>query len=169
MKFNQVTAFAALITAVIAIFIASKSGENTAANTPIFTKEKADEPEVEIADYMQFLQPFHEKMYWSIEAGNNELAKFYVHELGEKMLEVVKADVWNEGRNLSEDMKTFGLKPLENLKNALEKNEDVMTHFENLTQSCNTCHQTHKNKVVVIKKPEQNRFSNQNFSPSTSN
>jgi cytochrome c556 len=165
MKLNQLTAFAALATAVIAIFLATQQKETAGADVaPIFEKEPVEE-EIEIADYMQFLQPYHEKMYWAMQENNYELASFYVHELGEKMLELVKGDVWHNGRNLSEDMKTFGLKPLENLKKALENKENAITHYHHLTDACNSCHVQHKQAVIKIKTPETNRYSNQDFKP----
>src|SRR5688572_23886398 len=121
MKWSGIAALVALIVAVMALYQSSRPRHEPTPE-PIFSHTNTEKPEVEIADFMQFLLPFHEKMYWAIEGNNKELSEFYVHEMGEKMLELAKADVWHEGRNLSEDMKTFGLKPLENLKNTLANN-----------------------------------------------
>lgn len=162
MKLSGVLAFIALLIAVVAIYTSNNQAK-TIDNTPIFTPKTVEKEDVEIADYMQFLLPYHEKLHWSIEAGNNDLIKFYVTELGEKMLEVVKADVWHEGRNLSEDMKTYGLKPLANLRDVLDDPIKAEERYTNLTEGCNSCHQQHKVQFITIKKPEQNRFSNQEF------
>jgi hypothetical protein len=162
MKWNGIVGLVALIVSVLAIYQV-KTTETSIDNTPIFTNTENKDEEVEIVDFMQFLLPFHEKLFWSLKAENKDLAEFYVHELGEKMLEVVKADVWREGRNLSEDMKTFGLKPLENIKNELNDSISVLEKYNNLTISCNSCHELHKVGFIKIKTPEINRFSNQIF------
>src|SRR5574338_492207 len=98
-KWSGLLGLAALVVAVLALYKADREPQ-VVSNESMFDTGKNDEKEKpEVADFMVYLQRYHDKLYWSIRAGNRALVAFYVTELGEKMLEVAKSDIWVDGKN----------------------------------------------------------------------
>ncbi len=156
--------FSALVLAIV-IFYRSSQVDTTSIKSH-FPKEKveensADEPELEIADFMLYIQHFHNKIYLSAKANNESLTTFYLNEMGEKMNEISKANIWSNGVNISENMRTYGLKQIDIL--LTKKPAEVFSSFENLTEACNSCHVASKHENIKIKTPVDAVYYNQDF------
>lgn len=162
---STLLAIAAFIFSVLAFYNSSKKSESVSEkrSSPFHQEEKEPQEEVEIADLMHGVQTFHLKAYMAAKANNETLTKFYLNELGEKMLDISKMNLWSNGVNISANMKVFGLKELDGLL-ALPVQE-VFTNFDNLTNGCNGCHMASKHPEIKIKTPVDAVFYNQDFNP----
>lgn len=129
----------------------------------IFSHKEEEEEEIEIADFMLYIQHFHHKLYLSAKAGNASLCKFYLEEMGEKMNEIAKANIWSNGVNISLNMRTYGLQQVDQL---LEKDPKyIYENFDHLSQACNSCHVASKHPNIKIKTPVGFDYPNQDFTP----
>jgi hypothetical protein len=156
-----------LVFSILALALSVFAFYNSQKQTPTVTKShfssKADEEvEIEIADLMLYIQHFHNKLYLSAKNDNQSLTTFYLNEMGEKMNEIVKANIWSNGVNISENMKIYGLKQIDAM--LAQKPIEVFNSFDNLTQSCNSCHVASKHANIKIKTPVDAVYFNQDFS-----
>lgn len=111
------------------------------------------------------LQYFANKLYYSLDAKNQELTKFYTHEIEETMEAVEEAQVYDDGVDVSKNMATYGLKGLENFEKFMEQNpDDFKNHYKNLINSCNACHVASEHAFIIITEPLSPVVSNQKFS-----
>ncbi len=150
----------ALILSVIAL--AKPTKINSTIN-PFHKKDDKEEIKIEIADLMLYIQYFHQKIFLASKAGNAKLTKFYLLEMGEKMDEISKEQIWSNGKNISENIRTYAL-PVINYM--LEENpNEVYSNFDNLTQACNNCHLASGHSEIKIKTPLTIEFPNQDFNP----
>ena len=119
----------------------------------------------EIAHYMNTIQVHFSKLYFAAASENEELAAFYLHELEESFEEIVKANVVDEGHNISAYAKQFGLEPVERLHESVEENglAGFGEEYDNLINNCNSCHQITDHKFIHIITPETPPFDNQSF------
>lgn len=128
-------------------------------------EELYEEEEFEVAVYMNRLQLYSAKLYFAGEAGNDELAHFYLHELEEVIEEVVEAKISDEGIPVSANMKTYGEPAIKMLEQALENEQGISfeSAYENLVTSCNSCHIATKHEFIRIRKPQSLPLDNQDF------
>lgn len=120
--------------------------------------------DIEVVHYMQRIQFFHLKLYFAGKANNNELVKFYLHEIEEEMEALEQARITDDDINISRSIKQIGLPALENFENGYKSNpQNFELLFADFTQACNTCHTAVKYPEIKIKVPEFNPFSNQEF------
>ncbi|HLP13183.1 MAG TPA: hypothetical protein VK177_14700 [Flavobacteriales bacterium] len=157
-------AFAALGLAIAAFYNSTQTSHETGSNHKSLANKVEDEPqvEIEIADIMLYIQHFHNKVYLASKAGNDKLAVFYLNEMGEKMNEISKANLWSNGVNISENMRTYGLKTIDQFLE--KKSVQIYESFENLTSACNSCHIASKHSDIKIKTPVDAVYYNQDFS-----
>ena len=129
-------AFLALIFSILSYY---NSGKNQTSEKKHFRqRSEPEEKEIEIADLMLYIQHFHNKIYLSSKEKSKDLTIFYLNEMGEKMNEIAKANIWSNGVNISENMKIYGLKQIDIL--LTQSPEIIFQNFDNLTQACNSCH-----------------------------
>lgn len=123
--------------------------------------------EIELAVVMGRIQRFHQKFWLSVRAGNTELTRFYLHELEEGMEEIAEAGVMEDGIDVSANMRTYGLKVIEQLEDVLEKEgvRALEQQADLLVNSCNSCHKVSGYGMVMIQVPEDVRFPDQVFDP----
>lgn len=127
---------------------------------------KTEKEEIELVHYMNRIQQFHAKLYFAGMANNEELVEFYLHELEEEMEAIEKAGVVEDGINISELIRVFGLNQIKWLENELKNPEhDFKQAFETFTTSCNGCHQSSGHPYIKITVPSVSPVSNQDFSP----
>lgn len=158
-----VLSLVAILLSIYTISSLKKPVESVQKKSHFGAKEEKNEEEreIEIADLMEYIQTFHLKIYLSAKAGNDTLCNFYLHEMGEKMNEISKASIWSHGVNISENIRTYGLKTIDAL---IDKDARfVLQNFENLTTACNSCHVASKHQEIVIKTPVNADFPNQEF------
>jgi hypothetical protein len=162
-NFALLVAFAALGLAVVAFYKSSQPNETPASTHKSLADKVEDEPktEIEIADLMLYIQHFHNKVYLASKAGNDKLATFYLKEIGEKMNAISTANIWANGVNVSENMRTYGLKAVDDF---LKKDaKQIFESFNNLTQACNSCHVASRHDEIKIKTPVDAVYYNQDF------
>jgi hypothetical protein len=124
----------------------------------------------EIATYMARYQRYTDKLYFAGKAGNWPLAEFYMHELKETSEELIEVGAIEDGMDISK-LTELQLSPkLKQLDKTIDnKSADAFEgQYQNLVNTCNSCHQMTKHDFVVIKKPERPTYSNQVFEPQDS-
>ena len=124
------------------------------------------EPVIEVAHYMARIQSHTEKLWWAGETGNLALAKFYRHEIKEEMEVIANAGITNEGIRVSENMKVYGLRAIDVLKEQIATDglKDFPARYEALVNTCNSCHAVSGHPELRMRVPVENRFAGQNFS-----
>jgi hypothetical protein len=117
-----------------------------------------------LGEIMSNIQWHHEKLYFSGQAGNWDLASYEFNEIEEDL---------GRGTELYEHIKevTAPLPTLKHLTDSslkeiqqaiVKKNQaDFMKGFNGLTISCNQCHQATNHGFIVIQLPKASAFSNQ--------
>lgn len=110
---------------------------------------------------MRNFQYQHEKLWFSGIHQNWELADFAMHELEEELedLKIFSAD------KPEVDLIDMIISPLTNVKKAIDNKDENLfrTHFESLTNTCNTCHKATDHGFIVITIPSVPAYSNQVF------
>ncbi len=126
-----------------------------------------DEEHLEVAIVMGRIQRFHQKFWLAARAGNKELVEFYLHEMEEAMEEVADAGVIEEGIDVSEQMRIYGLSAIEELEKKMKSDgvEAVLSDGELLVNSCNSCHRTSGYPQIKIQVPQGDAFPDQDFAP----
>lgn len=121
------------------------------------------EEHYELAVVMGRFQLYANKLWFSGMAGNTELADFYAHELEEAMEEVAEQNLTENGQSITEQIKIWGLEPLEKLEEATATGDKQAFEqsYDALVSSCNGCHVTCGYSWVRIKRPETPAFDNQ--------
>ena len=112
-------------------------------------------------ELMSNVQVHHAKLWFAGINQNWKLAEFEIHEIEESIEDIKK---FQSEREETKSLNVIS-EPLENLKPTIEsKNlESFKSGFNNLTATCNSCHQAVKfefNKVVIPTTPP---YSNQEF------
>ena len=121
----------------------------------------------ELAEYMQHLQWYSNKLYFSGMAGNKELSEFYLHELEEVMEEIIDAKIIDEGKSISTLMQTYGLNQLERVADQMPQasQEEFKEQYHSLIESCNSCHVVSDHRFIKIIEPTVPIADNQSFVP----
>lgn len=157
------------IAAVVLAFIAMQRVDKleTLLAQPAQTAPESGEEHFEVAVVMGRMQHYHQKWWASGQAGNAELAAFYLHELEEAMEEVVEAGVMDEGTDVSAAMRTYGLPALEELERLLKEEGVQAMHAKGaiMTNACNACHQATEHAYIRIQVPTEVFYPDQVFTP----
>ena len=113
-------------------------------------------------EFMSNIQAHHAKLWFAGLNQNWDLADFEVHEIIETANAVLK---YQTERNESKEIGMI-FPPLDSVSAAItEKSpENFMRTYTLLTNTCNTCHQATNFAFNVVKIPDTQSFSNQDFS-----
>lgn len=124
---------------------------------------KAGGVQLELANEMGAMQRHINKLWFAGTNNNWQLAQFYVHEIEESMEKIEHANVYEDGIALSPLIRNFGLKSLEPLEAAIEKNDAKAfeTSYDLLVTGCNNCHSTVKHSFIKIQRPITPALDNQ--------
>lgn len=114
-----------------------------------------------LGEFMSNIQAHHAKLWFAGQNQNWELADFEIHEIMESIENVMK---YQKERKESEliDM----IHPvLDSVNMAIEQRnpEQFKNSYSLLTNTCNRCHQAVHFEFNVVKIPEAQTFSNQDF------
>ena len=124
----------------------------------------ADEA-IELVDYMMRLQYFSHKTGLSIQANNEPLTRFYLHEL-EEVIEKLKEVKVYDGYPIG----TLAQQILEPAFEKLEKSVEAkpltraQADYEAMLHACNNCHKSTAHGFIKIEKRFDNPFM-QSFAP----
>lgn len=122
---------------------------------------------IELAVHMGRMQRFHQKWWAAGQAGNAELAGFYLHELEEEMEVIAEGSVVDDGVDVSAQMKIYGVPTIEALEKKL-KEEGVKAMHDDaalLANSCTSCHMACGHPYIRIVPPTKVDFPDQDFLP----
>jgi hypothetical protein len=124
----------------------------------------ADEA-VELVVYMQRLQYFAHKAGLSIQAQNEPLTRFYLHEL-EEVIEKLKKVKEYDGYPISAFTQQILEPAFEQLEKSVEAQQPtrVQADYEAMLQACNKCHKATAHGYIKIEKRVDNPFM-QSFDP----
>lgn len=112
-------------------------------------------------EFMSSIQAHHSKLWFAGQAHNWKLADFEIHELMEAI-----DDIQNY-QTEREESKEIGmvLPALDSVARAIK--EENPKHFSDsytkLTNTCNACHRATNFEFNIVKIPEEQTFSNQEF------
>jgi len=125
------------------------------------------EEDIELGDVMTKLQRHSNKLWFAGKAKNWPLSAFYIHELSETFEDLSKHQIIEEGYDISKGILDYGSRPLAQVDEAIEQQDTgvFQSSYQNLINSCNTCHELSKHPFVVIKIPEKPVFDNQVYGP----
>ena len=120
---------------------------------------------VELVEYMRRLQYFAHKTGLSIEAKNEPLAHFYLHEL-EEVIDKLQGIESYDGHPIAALAQVI-LKPaFENVEKGVEAKQfdRAQTAYDAMLAACNQCHQATAHGFIKIEKRLDNPFM-QSFAP----
>jgi len=158
-----------LLVALVAVVVAFLAMQRVGELESKLTEPAAapTEGHYEVAVVMGRIQQYHQKWWAAGQAGNVELAAFYLHELEESMEEVVEAGVQDDGIDVSQAMSTFGLPAIAELERLLKEEGVQAMHAKGaiLVNACNACHQATGHAYIRIQEPSTVLFPDQDFRP----
>jgi hypothetical protein len=162
----RIASFLVALAALVGLFFAMQrigELERTLA-TPTGT---VDDEHIELAVIMGRMQQYHQKLWAAGQAGNAQLAGFYLHELEEAMEEVVDAKAMEDGNDISALMRTYGISTVELLEKQLKEEGVAAMHAnaELLANTCNSCHVSSGHAFIRIQVPTAVQFPDQVFQP----
>ena len=125
------------------------------------TAVASDYEEADLVGMMSQLQLYLHKLDLSVQAGNERLAGFYLHEL-EEIGKKISAEVASyDGFPVGELTRSMLLTQLEELENGASDLADGVTM---LIDTCNACHEATDHGYIKITSASVNPF-NQDFDP----
>lgn len=120
---------------------------------------------VELVEYMRRLQYFTHKAGLSIQAQNEPLTHFYLHEL-EEIIDKLKGVKDYDGHPIAALAQRFLAPAFENVEKGVEAKQFVQaqTAYDAMLAACNQCHQATAHGFIKIEKRLDNPFM-QSFAP----
>ncbi len=135
-------------------------------DTTATAQEAGEEEEAELALYMSHMQRWSHKLMLGVEAQNQAVSDFYLHEL-EETLETVRAEAPTyEGYEIAQLSETLLAPQLDSLRGALEQaNWSVVDErLEATVTACNQCHEATDHGFLQVAVTTDNPFA-QDFAP----
>jgi len=130
------------------------------------SKTKVQKADPDLPVLMLQLQAQMEKLYFSLEAGNSQLASYLLDKMEATFQHISNSEMTQEGVDVSHHAKMYGVVGVREFKEKwLQANEKWPAYYQRLVQDCNGCHLSVKRPFIKIQKPTVNRFSNQFFTP----
>ena len=117
--------------------------------------------------FMNVIQSEHAKLWYAASARNWELAAYQLGEIKEIMSDV--EDLYPKFKDLPLGQMLDGVitGPIAELEKALDAKDfgKFSAGYGKLTEACNACHQATGNGFIVIQRPANPGFPNQDFRP----
>lgn len=115
--------------------------------------------DIELVKYMGKMQYMAHKTALAIDARNQPLAGFYVHEI-EELIEYLEAVESFDGHPIGSLVKTLLVPPFEALEDGIKAGdwEGASRQFDELVTSCNSCHETTQHGYIRIQRSTANPF-----------
>lgn len=126
-----------------------------------------DEEHGELAPHMAALQRFAAKLHHAGTSENWPLAGFYEHEIEEVAEEIVAGGFEEDGHAMGSLVEQMLLPAVERTGEAIAAGSaaDFEVAYGALVTACNACHAATDHGFVTITVPQQNTFTNQDFTP----
>jgi hypothetical protein len=112
-------------------------------------------------EFMSGIQAHHSKLWFAGQNENWKLADFEVHEIMEAMEDIRKFQTERKESRMIEMIEPA----LDSITNAIQQRNTTLfkTSYTLLTHTCNNCHRAADFEFNVVKIPETQPFSNQDF------
>jgi hypothetical protein len=112
-------------------------------------------------EFMSGIQAHHSKLWFAGQNENWRLADFEVHEIMEAMEDIRKFQTERKESRMIEMIEPA----LDSITNAIQQKNTTLfkTSYTLLTNTCNNCHRAADFEFNVVKIPETQPFSNQDF------
>src|SRR5215471_8774992 len=129
-----------------------------------------DTPKTYVPGLEQFMNVIlveHNKLWFAGKARNWQLAEYQLGEIKEIMGDVQDFVPTFKNLPLADMLDAVITKEIAALEKSIEERnyKDFVAGYDRLTQACNACHQGTQNGFVVIKRPTQPAFTNQDYRP----
>ena len=120
-----------------------------------------------LEQFMNLILMEHNKLWFAAKARNWPLAEYQLGEIKEIMGDVQDFVPTFKNLPLADMLDAVITKEIVALEKSIEtKDYKAFTAgYDKLTQACNACHQGTENGFVVIKRPTQPAFTNQDYRP----
>src|SRR5881396_2363650 len=154
-----------------AISFAARSQTSNAPQPPAQTSTPAQElPKTYLpglGEFMGRIQVDHAKLWLAGEARNWELAGYQLSELKEVFSDVQDLVPRYHNIPVGDMIDAIITGTVTELEGAIAGRDfnKFSASFDSLTAACNSCHQAANRVFIVIRRPAQSNFSNQDFSP----
>jgi hypothetical protein len=120
-----------------------------------------------LEQFMNMILIEHNKLWFAAKARNWALAEYQLGEIKEIMGDVQDFVPTFKNLPLADMLDAVITKEVAGLEKSIEAKDyrAFTAGYDKLTQACNTCHQGTENRFVVIKRPTQPAFTNQDYRP----
>lgn len=120
-----------------------------------------------LEQFMNLILIEHNKLWFAAKARNWPLAEYELGEIKEIMGDVQDLVPTFKNLPLADMLDAVITKEITALEKAIEAKDHrgFTVGYDKLTQACNACHQGTENGFVVIKRPTQPTFTNQDYRP----
>ena len=120
-----------------------------------------------LEQFMNVILIEHNKLWFAAKARNWPLAEYQLGEIKEIMGDVQDFVPTFKNLPLAEMVDAVIIKEIAALEKSIEaKDYKAFTvGYDKLTAACNACHQGTENSFIVIKRPTQPAFTNQDYRP----
>lgn len=153
-----------LLIPVLGFISCNHQGENTKAlqiRMDSLEKGLADTYKPGFGEFMSNIQAHHARLWFAGQNENWDLADFEVHEIIEAVEDIQKFQSERKESKMIEMINA----PLDSINKAIQLKSPVL--FKNsyllLTNTCNNCHHATNFEFNVVKIPDNQPFSNQDF------
>jgi hypothetical protein len=153
-----------LVILLFALFACNQQAENTKVlenRIDSLEKKLADTYKPGFGEFMSSIQSHHSKLWFAGQNENWKLADFEVHEIMEAIEDIQKFQTERK-----ESQMIGMINPaLDSINNAIQQKNPALfkSSYTLLTNSCNDCHHTANFEFNVVKIPDSQPFSNQDF------
>ncbi|MBS4039841.1 MAG: hypothetical protein KGZ81_04510 [Flavobacteriales bacterium] len=153
-----------LVTSLFGLFACNQQAENTKGlqnRIDSLEKKLADTYKPGFGEFMSGIQAHHSKLWFAGQNENWKLADFEVHEIMEAIENIQKFQTERK-----ESQMTGMINPaLDSINNAIQQRNPVLfkSSYTLLTNTCNNCHHAANFEFNVVKIPDNQPFSNQDF------
>lgn len=120
-----------------------------------------------LEQFMNLILIEHNKLWFAAKARNWALAEYQLGEIKEIMGDVQDFVPTFKNLPLADMLDAVITKEIAVLEKSVEAKdyESFAAGYDKLTQACNACHQGTENGFIVIKRPAQPAFTNQDYRP----
>lgn len=120
-----------------------------------------------LEQFMNLILIEHNKLWFAAKARNWALAEYQLGEIKEIMGDVQDFVPTFKNSPLADMLDVVITKEIAALEKSIETKDykGFTAGYDKLTQACNACHQGTENGFVVIKRPTQPAFTNQDYRP----
>lgn len=153
-----------LVTTLFGLFACNQQTENTKVlqnRIDSLEKKLADTYKPGFGEFMSGIQAHHSKLWFAGQNENWKLADFEVHEIMEAIEDIQKFQTERK-----ESQMIGMINPaLDSINNAIQQKNPVLfkSSYTLLTNTCNNCHHAANFEFNVVKIPDNQPFSNQDF------